>query len=67
MRIAGRRLNVFVAEDLSISDSFHIGVWGGVDGPTFGRLVFFNDEEEKRATQRTKSLEEHVSGERATY
>jgi hypothetical protein len=30
---------------LSVATSFHIGVWGGVDGPTFGRLVFFNDDE----------------------
>ena len=30
---------------LSIAPSFHIGVWGGTDGPIFGRLVFFNDDE----------------------
>jgi hypothetical protein len=30
---------------LSLTDSFHVGLWGGVDGPTFGRLVFFNDGE----------------------
>ena len=30
---------------LSVTRSLHIGVWGGSDGPTFGCLVFFNDEE----------------------
>ena len=30
---------------MSVTGSLHIGVWGGCDGPTFGRVVFFNDEE----------------------
>lgn len=28
---------------LSVTESFHIGIWGGFDGPTFGCLVFFNN------------------------
>lgn len=30
---------------LSVGDTFHVGVWGGVDGPMFGRVVLFNDRE----------------------
>ncbi len=30
---------------LSMSSTFHVGVWGGFDGPFVGRLVFFSDKE----------------------
>ena len=30
---------------LSITESFHVSVWGGFDEPFFGRLVFFNNKE----------------------
>jgi hypothetical protein len=30
---------------LSVTSTFHVGVWGGFDGPFLGRLVFFNDKE----------------------
>jgi hypothetical protein len=28
---------------LSVTESFHVGIWGGFDGPTFGCLMFFNN------------------------
>ncbi|MGA2030614.1 MAG: hypothetical protein ABSG68_00015 [Thermoguttaceae bacterium] len=29
---------------LSIFSTFHVGVWGGFDGPPLGCLVFFNNQ-----------------------
>jgi len=30
---------------VSLTRDFHMGVWGGLDGPPLGRMVFFNDDE----------------------
>lgn len=33
------------SNSLSVTGEFHIGIWGGRDGPWLGRVVFFNDRE----------------------
>ena len=30
---------------LSVANDFHIGIWGGLDGPPLGTVVFFNNKE----------------------